>query len=122
MNERNIERRRQERVNVSLEGCIKPKNSNKSFKVWINNLSILGMKLLFYKNFYCGDCLISQEKVFNNPYCSKCEIYDLEKIKDLFKEGVISVELDREAIKQNYQMKWFKIDDSKIEFGIEFVL
>lgn len=118
-----IERRRVPRMNVLLSGEIEVNKSGlDNLRVWVENLSLYGMKLIFYRNFYCGKCFALKEKVVER--CNECELGNLEKVKDILKEGKVIVSTPSDGIiQQNYIMRWSKTypEEDKLEFGVEFL-
>jgi len=118
------EKRRAERKVVFLQCELEPKNLDLSLPVWIKNFSPYGMKLVFFKMFYCNKC--PRLKDILHLECDmkeKCEVYNLEKLIEIISEGKIFAEVDNEYIEQEYKIKWYRAfsDLHTIEFGIEFL-
>ncbi len=118
------ERRKSIRKKVFLQGEIKLKDIKKNLPVWIKDISKDGMRLIFFKMFYCNKC--PRLKDILHLKCDekqKCKIYNFENLPEIFSNGEVFANIEGNDINKKYTIRWYKsfIDLNTIEFGIEFL-
>ncbi|MCX7941461.1 MAG: hypothetical protein N2555_06825 [Endomicrobia bacterium] len=119
-----VERRREKRIEVFLQGNLKIEGFEEHLPVWVKNISSYGMKLAFYRIFYCSNCSKLDDLLyFRCSESENCKLYNLENIVKFLSKGEIKISTKNENVSKSYQLKWFKIfpELSAIEFGVEFL-